>query len=73
MPLQHFSEEAFGGFPITARLHENIDHVTILINGAPEILAVASERDQDLVQVPRIDEATLPTLQAGYERTPDQT
>ncbi len=64
LPLQHFAEEAFGGFPITARLDENIDHVTILINGAPEILSFASDRDEDLVQVSRIAEATLPTLQA---------
>ena len=55
--------EAFGGFPIAARLDENIDHVTILVNGAPEKLSFASDRDEHLVQVPRIAEATLPTLQ----------
>ncbi len=64
LPLQQFAEEAFGGFPITVRLDENIHHVTILINGAPEILTPALDRHEDLVQVPRIAEATLPTLQA---------
>ncbi len=64
LPLQQFAEEAFEGFPITATLDENIDHFTILINGTPEILALASDRDEDLVQVPRVAEATLPTLQA---------
>ena len=64
LPLQQLAEEAFRSFPFTARLDTNIDHVTILINGAPEILAFASDRDEDLVQVPRIAEATLPTLQA---------
>ena len=63
MPLQQLAEESFGGFPITARLDENIDHVTILINSAPEILPLSLNRDEDLVQVPRIAEATLPTLQ----------
>ncbi len=70
LTLQQLEEEPFGGFPITVRLDENIDHVTILINGAPEILAFALDRDEDLVQVPRITEATLPTLQAtGVLRT----
>ncbi len=49
LTLQQLAEEPFGGFPITARLDENIDHVTMLINGAPEISAVASDRDGDLV------------------------
>ncbi len=65
LTLQQLAEEPFGGFPITARLDENIDHVTILINRTPKILTFASDRDEDLVQVPRIAEATLPTLQAS--------
>ena len=64
LPLQQFAEDAFGGSSITARLDENIDHVTILINGTPEILTPTLDRDEDLVQVPSITEATLPTLQA---------
>ncbi len=63
LTLQQLAKEAFGGFPIAARLDENIDHVTILVNGAPEKLSFASDRDEHLVQVPRIAEATLPTLQ----------
>ena len=65
LPGAQLAEEAFGGSPIAARLDENIDHVTILINGTPEILTPALDRDEDLVQVPRIAEATLPTLQAS--------
>ena len=65
MSLQQLAEEAFGGSPIAARLDENIDHVTILINGTPEILTPTLDRDEDLVQVPSIAEPTLPTLQAS--------
>ena len=65
LTLQQFAEAPFGGFPITARLDENIDHVTILINRTPKLLTFASDRDEDLVQVPRIAEATSPTLQAS--------
>ncbi len=65
LPLQQLAEEALGGSPITARLDENVDHVTILINGTPKILTPTLDRDEDLVQVPSITEATLPTLQAS--------
>ncbi len=37
LPLQQLAEEAFGGSPIAARLDENIDHFTVLINGTPKI------------------------------------
>ena len=35
LPLQELAKEAFGGFPITARLDEDIDHITILIHRTP--------------------------------------
>ena len=41
LPLQQLAEESFGGFPITARLDEDIEHITILIYRAPEVLAFA--------------------------------
>ena len=40
----------FGGFPITARLDEDIDHITVLIHRTPEVLTFALDRDEDLVQ-----------------------
>ena len=63
LTLQQLAKEAFGGFPITARLDENIDHVTILVDGALEILSFASDRDEDLVQVPCVTQPTLTSLQ----------
>ncbi len=59
LPLQQLAEESFGGFPITARLDENIDHVTILINRTPKILPLTLNGDEHLVQVPRVAQATL--------------
>ncbi len=63
LTLQQLAKEAFGGFPIAARLDENIDHVTILVNGAPEILSFVSDRDEDLIQVPCVTQPTLTPLQ----------
>ncbi len=63
LPLQQLAEEAFRGSPITARLDENIDDITILVDCTPEILALALDRHEDLVQVPSVAQPTLPTLQ----------
>ena len=41
LPLQQLAEESFSGFPITAKLDEDIEHITILIYRAPEVLAFA--------------------------------
>ena len=41
----------------------DVDHITILINGTPEILTPTLDGDEHLVQVPRIAEATLSALQ----------
>ena len=64
MPLQQLAEEAFGGSPIATRLDEDIDHVTILIHGTPEILTPALDRHEDLIQVPRVAQTTLAALQS---------
>ena len=61
LPLQQLVEESFGGFPITTRLDEDI---TILIYRAPEVLAFALYLHENLVQVPRVTETTLSTLQS---------
>ena len=64
LPLQQLAEESFGGFPITARLDEGIEHITILTYRAPEVLAFALYLYENLVQVPRVTETTLSTLQS---------
>jgi hypothetical protein len=65
LTLQQLAEEALGGFPIAAKLDENIDHVTIFVDGTPEILSVASDRNEDLVQVPRVTQPTLTPLRSA--------
>ena len=65
LTLQQLPEETFRGLPITSRLNEDVDHVTILINGSPKILTSALDRHEDLVQVPRVTKTTLSTLQSA--------
>ena len=63
LPLQQLTKEAFSGSPIASRLDEDIDDVAILVHRTPEILPLTLDGYKHLVQVPRIAEATLPSLQ----------
>ena len=64
LTFQEFPKESPRGTPVPTRLHENIDHVTVLIHCSPEILALPVDRHEDLVQEPRISESTLSALQS---------
>ena len=49
MPLQQLAEESFRGFPITTRLDEDINYITILVYRTPEVLAFTLYLYEDLV------------------------
>ncbi len=59
LPLQQLAKKAFGCPAVATRLHEDVDDVAILIDGTPEILPLSLDRDEDLVQVPCVSQATL--------------
>ena len=63
LTLEEFPKESSCRRPVAARLYEDIDHVTVLVNRAPEILALAVDRHEDLVQEPRVSESTLTSPQ----------
>ena len=44
-------------------LHEDIDDVAVLIDSPPEVLQLAVDFQEKLIQMPSITEATLPPLQ----------
>ena len=44
-------------------LDEKVNQVTVLVHGAPQILALTGDRDEDFVRKPRISESTLTSLQ----------
>ena len=45
---------------IAAWLQENIYHVSVLVDGAPEILPLTLDCYEEFVQVPDVAQATLP-------------
>ena len=63
LTLQELSEESPRGTAVSAGLDEEVDQVPVLVHGAPQILALTVDRDEDFVQEPRIAESTLSALQ----------
>ena len=63
LTLQEFSEESPRRPPVPTGLDEKVNQVTVLVHGAPQILALTGDRDEDFVQQPRISESTLTSLQ----------
>jgi len=49
LAAQEPSKESFRGALITARLYQNVDHVTVLIHGTPEVLLLAVDSNEDFV------------------------
>ena len=47
---------------VSPRLHEDVEHVAVLVHRAPELLLATVERDEELVKMPRV---TLLTASAS--------
>ena len=63
LTFQKLAEQACCGSAVATRLNEDLDHVPVLLNGAPKVLSLVVDRDEYFVQEPRISESTLSSLQ----------
>ena len=63
LTLQQSAKESPRCPRVPTGLYEDVDQVTVLVHRAPEILALTVDRDEDLVQEPRVSESTLSSLQ----------
>jgi hypothetical protein len=61
LSLQQRAHQPPGGFGVAPTLHENVEHETILINSAPEPVFLATDRNDDFVEVPFVAEPTSRT------------
>ncbi len=61
--FEELAKELLSGSCIPAALHQDIQHVPMLINCTPQILPLASDREENLIEVP---------LVAGLWPTPAQ-
>ena len=72
--LQQLAKEAHRGVPIPSRLHEDVEDVTVLIYGAPQVLLATLDRDEHLVEMPGVSEpATSAPQSARILRTEPST
>jgi len=53
------TKEAFSGSTISTLGNQNIDHVSILIDGPPKIEALTLEGDEEFIQVPDVAQSSL--------------
>jgi len=69
LPFHQLAKKPLSGSAITTSLDEDLDHVAILIDGAPEVLTTAADLHEDLVEMPYIAELWLaPTGSGGVFR-----
>ena len=60
-PFQQLPEETLGSLCVAFSLHQNIQHIPILVNGPPKTVKCAFYRNKDLIKMPSI---TVPPLSA---------
>jgi hypothetical protein len=52
LTFQKLSKQTLGGFRIAAALDQNVEHVPMLIHGAPEPMFPARNADRNLIMMP---------------------
>jgi hypothetical protein len=54
LAFEQVTDEAFGRALMATTLHQNINHIAILIDGTPQLLVLFLKRDKHFVDVPHI-------------------
>ena len=67
LTLQCLSKEPLGGVGITSLLCEDVDHITILIDGSPKIMDLPEDGDGGFVDTPGVAERALSALEPSAE------
>ncbi len=57
--FQGLTKEAFSGLMISTLGNQNIDHVSILIDGPPKVEALTLDGDEEFIDVPDIPQLAL--------------
>ena len=76
MQLQRFLEELQCGFPVARLRHEALGHCALVVDGSPQIMLLAVDLHENLVEVPppiarpRPRNATFPEFRGEYRPEP---
>ena len=52
--LEQLAKEPHGGVAIPVRLEQDVDDLAVLVDGAPEVLTLATNRHEEFVEMPRV-------------------
>ena len=52
--LEQLPEEALRRFGIPAALHQDVEHGTVLVDGAPEVVPLAADSEEHLIEMPLV-------------------
>ena len=58
---QQCAKEPRGGVAIPARLDQDVEDVAVLVDGAPAIVPLAADGDEEFVEMPGVADAALPS------------
>ena len=62
-PLEQLTKELLRRLLVAATLHQDVEHVIVLIHGAPQVMALPIDRQKHLVEVPLVPWLGASTLQ----------
>jgi hypothetical protein len=51
-PLEQLPEEALGRLGVASALDQDVEHGAVLVDRPPEIVQLAADAEEDLIQVP---------------------
>ena len=63
LPLQELAEEPFGRTGVAISLNQDLDDITVLVHGPPQVVPFAPDPHEDFVYLPHVTQPTLATLQ----------
>jgi hypothetical protein len=61
--LEQLTEKLLRRLLIAAALHQNVEHVVVLVDGTPQVMALAIDRQEDFIQMPFVSRARPSVLQ----------
>ncbi len=61
--FEQLTKELLGCLLVAPALHQDVQHIPILINGTPQVLGLAIDLQKDLIQMPLVAGFGAPALQ----------
>ena len=65
------AEELCCGHRVSARLEQNVEHVAVLVDRAPQVPLCAGDLDDHLIEVPWVAQPPTTTAQTGWRTLPE--